>query len=431
MDFHFPRENKKLKEPMTKPHKTKNCLIRLSESDHTVLDAKAALLGTDKSKLFRNAAFQYWNGAPSSDKSAEKLLTLYQDGDDKQKTIIVEMIFQFLRRHGYPHNELSRDQLIRGMFRIANTKNPLLEDNHLQTNTTGLDVANYFHPHMVKVRCLTGYSSPHELFMNDDGLRDAINRWMELGKKPTMSGLRRILRTRDKTRSVVNFKPAIAKYFYDNYVPRDGGVLDMCMGFGGRLAGCIASNRGLFYHGIDPDGATAIGNMRMAAFYHEQYDNDIERERTWNFRFKLDLGCAEDIMPILPSESYHLLFTSPPFFQVEKYSSNPNQSYLRYPEYPIWRDKFLFVLIRESFRLCKANGYLVLNLKDYKAEPIATDGLGFAQKIGFKLVCTYQQRLNNSEYHRRAGEPTWHSEPIFVLVKEIDADPVQEWLMGI
>ena len=397
-------------------NKTKTCLIRLSEMDNAVFDVKSAVLGINKSKLFRNAAFHYWNGT-SSDKSAEKLLDLYQNGDEDQKNIIVEIVFQSLRQHGYPHNKLSRDQLIRAMFSLINTKDPLLEDNHLQTNTTGLSLANYFHPHMVSVRCLDRYESPHGLFLDDDGLRGAIGRWMDIGRKPTMGGIRRILRTRDNIRSVVNFKPAISLFLYRTYTHNNDRCLDPCMGYGGRLCGAIAANKNLSYHGIDVDSKTCIGNSRLAGFYYEQYNNDIENKRMWNFKFKMDLGCAEDIMPTLSSESYHLLFTSPPYFQVEKYSNNPNQSYLRYPIYEEWRNKFLFALIKESFRLCKIGGHLILNLKDYKKHPLATDACRYAESIGFKLIRTYQQRMSNSEYHRRKGEPTFHTEPIFVWAK--------------
>ena len=396
-----------------KVNKNKTCLIRLSETDNAVFDLKAAVLGTNKSGLLRDAAFHYWNGT-SSDKSAGKLLSLYQDSDDDQKRIVVEMIFQFLRQHGYPHNKLTRDELIRGMLRISNTKNPLLEDDHLQTNTTGLDVANSFHSHMVKVQCLTGFKTAYELFSDDDGLRDAINRWMELGEKPTMGGIRRILRTRNKVRSVVNFKPAISKFFYDNYCPKDGSILDPCAGYGGRLAGCIGSNRGLHYHGIDPDGDTSVGNMKMASFFREVRDI----ERCFDFEFKFDLGCAEDVMPGLSDESYDLIFTSPPYFDIEKYSSNPDQSYKKFNTYERWCQGFLFQIVKQSARVVRADGYVIFNVKNYDKMKMADDLLAFAERVGLKLKKTYNMRLANSEFNRRKDEPTFHTEPIFVLTKQ-------------
>jgi len=396
--------------------KTTTCLLRLSETENNLLTYKSKLLGTSKSKLFREAALKYW----SDDFDAGGLLELYKSSDKENKQLLVETIAAYYRQNGYPHHKLTNYELNSGMKTLVRTKSPLLENDHLQTNTVGLALANYFHPHMVKVPCLEKYRTPYEQFEDDDLLKDAIRRWMELNKKPDPSGLRRILRTRDKVRSVVNFKPAISLFLYNAYAHKDSWCLDPCMGFGGRLCGVIAANKNLLYHGIDVDAETCVGNARLAGFYHDLYDVGIEKKRTWQFRFKMDMGCAEDIMLTLPDETYGLIFTSPPFFQIEKYSKNPAQSYLRYPEYEIWRNKFLFTLIKESFRLCKKGGYLILNLKDYKKHPIATDAVKFAESVGFRLIRTYSQRLGELEDHWVKGEKEemFHTEAIFVWEKE-------------
>ncbi len=400
--------------------KSKSCILRLSEQDNTVLTTKASLMNTTKSALLRDGGMYYWNGSTDSNQpyDAEKLLKLYQSSDNKK--LIVEIVFQYLRRHGYPHNVLDRSTLIKKMHTISNGKSPLLEDDHLQVNTTGLQVPNHFHNHMVKVKCLDRYISPQECFDDDDKLRDAIDRWMELGNKPTLAGIRRILRTRDKVRSVVNFKPVIAKYIYDKYCHsgdrhRLAKTLDPCAGFGGRLSGCIASREDIYYHGIDPCGDTAIGNMKMAAFYTSVYENDIEKARMFPFRFKFDLGCAEDVMPTL-WEPYDLVFTSPPFFDVEKYDNgSPDQSFVRYPSYQEWLKKFLFPVLKQSYRVLRKHGKLVINVKNYDKMAIADDMRDYCEKLGFKLLKIYQMRLSNNEYHRKEGQDNWHTEPMFVF----------------
>lgn len=388
--------------------KTNTCLLRLSDQENNLITFKSKLLGVNKSKLFRDAALAYWTDGFD----ASALLKLYQDSNTDTKEL-VSVIAAYFRKHGYPYTKLSSYQLQKEMQKISNTKSPLLEDDHLQMNTVGLALANYFHPHMAKVHCLDNYRSPYDQFQDDELFEDAINRWMELGKKPDPSGLRRILRTRDGVRSVVNFKPAIAKYFYDTYVPKNGKVLDPCSGYGGRLAGCISTNKNILYHGIDPDGRTASGNMQMAGFFTTQYN--ICGEREYKFRFRFDLGCAEDIMPGLEDNYYCAIFSSPPYFSVEKYSTCPNQSYLRYPKYDLWRDNFLRKILIESVRVVKEGGYIIYNVKNYKKAPIADDLCGIMKELGLELVKTFQMRLSNSEFHRQEGKPTWHTEPIFVF----------------
>ena len=390
--------------------KTKTCLLRMTEHEHYLFAAKSKILGTNKSTMFRNGAMAYWNGHAEPD--TDMFLKLYQDGSSEEKSTIVDILFKYYRIMGYPHRNLSADELRRNMRTLSVTKDPLLDNGHLQSNTTGLALANHFHHHMVKVRCLTNYRSPYDQFSDDDLLRDSINRWMELGQKASPSGLRRILRTRDGVRSVVNFKPAIAKYFYDNYCPHNGRVLDPCAGYGGRLAGCIASNKGITYQGIDPQGSTGVGNMRMASFYSRQ--KGIERE--WKFGFDFILGCAEDRMKDLSDKSCDLIFTSPPFFDVEKYDTDSSQSYIRYPVYEEWKRNFLAELIKESSRIVKTDGHVIFNIKNYKNKAIADDLCFYCQESGLRLVKTYQMRLVNSEYNRKEGQNNWHTEPIFVFV---------------
>lgn len=391
--------------------KTKMCPVRMSESDNSLLDFKAIFLGISKSALMRDGAFIHW-----ADKGmdAEKILSMYKSSNSEEKNQLINMLFEHYRRTGYPHNKLSSTKIAKQMQQIAKSKTPLMDEDNLQTNTVGLPLVNFYHPHMLKVRCLKKYKSPYELFTDDDGFRDAIRAWLDLGKKPDPSGIRRILRTRDGTRSVVNFKPVIARYLYDTYAPANGRVLDPCAGYGGRLAGCIASNKGLHYHGIDPMGATAVGNMKMASFFNSQYGTF--EDKMWNFGFTFDLGCAEDVMPKLVSESYDLIFTSPPYFDVEQYSHEKTQSFVRYPTYDVWREKFLFSVLNESCRLAKVGGYVIFNVKNYKKAPIADDLSAFLLSKGMELIKVYQMRMPNSEFHRKEGKQ-WHGEPIFVFRK--------------
>lgn len=391
--------------------KTNNSILRLSNDENILINFKSKLLGVNKSKLFRQSALAYWN----NNFNGHAVLELYQNSTDEDKVLLVSVIASYFREKGYPYTNLSSSEMQQEMHKISNTKCPLLEDDHLQMNTVGLALANHYHPHMVKVKCLTNYRSPYEQFEDDELFRDAINRWMVLGKRPDPSGLRRILRTRDGVRSVVNFKPAIAKYIYDTYCPEGGSVLDPCAGYSGRLAGCISTGKGILYHGIDPDGRTASGSMQMAGFFSKFYNIGDDREYKFGFRF--DLGCAEDIMPNLVGDSYDLVFSSPPYFSVERYSAEPNQSYLRYPEYALWRDGFLRRILIESVRVVRDGGHIIYNVKNYKKAPIADDLCAIAAELGLEHIKTYQMRLANSEFHRKEGVPTWHVEPIFVFRK--------------
>jgi len=77
----------------------------------------------------------------------------------------------------------------------------------------------------------------------------------------------------------------------------------------------------------------------------------------------------------------------------------------------------LLQVVEQSARLVRADGHVIFNVKNYDKMRIADDLLTFAEGVGLKLKKTYNMRLANSEFNRKDGEVTWHTEPIFVLTK--------------
>lgn len=398
---------------MKENKRNSNIILRVSDVENNIIDIKSKLFNRKKSDYLRQSAFSYWENS-SDTKHFKVLLQLYQQGDLNKRKQIVELLFQYYRKNGFPHNFLTNEQKENRMNRIVSSKNVLISDDNLQMNHQGIDLANYYHLHMMEAHYSRGENSPMETFNNDEKLKDCINRWLELEKIPNHAGMRRILKTRNGTRGVSNFKPVIAKFIYDNYCPQNGKVLDPCAGYGGRLAGCIASDRNIFYHGIDPNGLTAVGNMKMANYFSTQYD--ILEQRVHNYRFRFDLGCAEEIMPTL-KEEYDIIFTSPPYFNVEIYSQDSNQSYNRYKKYCLWLQNFLYNIVDESKRLLKSGGYLILNIKNTDKYKIADDLCAYCKHEFWDLEKTYHMRLANNEFNRN-GKKTHHTEPIFVFRKK-------------
>ncbi len=354
----------------TKSQKTKkssNVIVRLTETENALLKEKSKLYGLTVSNIIREASLSY---SPKTEPNFEHTFNQFQKATDQEKDSLVNIVFDYYRRTGYPHRKLNNTELQKEMLNIASSSDILLEDNHLQINSNGISIGNYFHPHMMGVKC-NRYMSPMTLYDNNELFKKALRRVMELGKIPAPYNVRRILRTRDGVRSVVNFKPVIARYIYDTYAKPNSKVLDPCAGYGGRLSGAIAANKGLKYTGIDPDGRTIVGNTKLGAFYASQFDIDGTKE--WDFDFRLIMGCAEDEMKKI-EEKYSLIFTSPPYFNVEQYSNDPTQSYIRHNTYETWRDNFLKVIIKESHRLLENDGYLVINVKNYKESSTKVKG---------------------------------------------------------
>lgn len=392
--------------------KKESIILRVSKEEHDIIKMKSFLFNKKKSDFIRDISFKYWE---VDNKYFDKIFKLYKESNEENKQIIINLLFEYYRRKGFPYIELNDKEKIKQMERVVNSKNILLDNNYLQFNTQGISLANYYHSHMMEAYYNNKNNSPIETFNNDDKLKDCIKRWMDIGKKPNHAGIRQILKTRNGTRAVGNFKPVIAKYIYDNYVERGGAVLDPCAGYGGRLAGCIASNKNLMYHGIDPNGDTAIGNTKMASFFKDLNNDGIfNKERMFDFRFKFDMGCAEYVMHNL-NNKYDLIFTSPPYYNLEIYENNNNQSSEKYKTYDEWKNKFLFKIIDESHRLLNENKYLILNLKNKKDFNLVDDVIEHCKKQ-WDLIKIYKMKLINSEFQRNKKNP-FHYEPILVFKK--------------
>lgn len=374
--------------------------LRLPEKDQLDLEFKSKMFGISKSEIIRQTYNLFWPDKYDPNFIYEKYIT----ASDEDKKNIVKTLTVYIKNNGYPHRKMSSSNLLDEMERLIKTKSVLLDNDLLQINIIGVPIANYFHPHMVKVKCMKNYRTPYEQFKDPALLEDALARLFELNRKPSLAEIRKILKTRDGVRSVSNFRPSISKYIYETYAPNNGRVLDPCAGYGGRLVGLIATRKNLSYHGIDPHHKTCIGNMKLGSFF---------KEKDFEFKLRLDCGCAEDVMPEI-NEKFNLIFTSPPYFNTEKYSFSKSQSWVRYPTYDLWRDKFLKVLIDESYRLLEDNSYFIINIKNYKKYPIADDTVQIA-KQKFEHVKTYSMKFPNADYS--LGKTTWHSEPILVFRK--------------
>jgi 16S rRNA G966 N2-methylase RsmD len=221
----------------------------------------------------------------------------------------------------------------------------------------GLRTANSFHPQMWSAR-IRG-RSPLECFANDDILRRCLERapryWPE--RRCWNGRSVRILVSIQNRSRVSNFRPTVARAIIDELCENGGSVLDFSAGYGGRLLGAISLSRA--YMGIDPAQAQCDGLRRMASALGGEA--------------RIIAGCAEDVMQRLPDRSFNLVFSSPPYFRLERYAHETSQSFHKYPRYDHWLSGFLMPIIKHSRRVLIKNGWLALNVSNLAAWPIATD----------------------------------------------------------
>ena len=165
----------------------------------------------------------------------------------------------------------------------------------------------------------------------------------------TMIGLRKYICSQ--------FKPNVAKIIYDMFESEN--ILDFSMGWGDRLAGFYASEHGKHYVGIDPRGENHPIYKEQAEFY-EKHLGFFEHDRKSEFH----CNPAEDFDFTPYNEHFDMVFTSPPYFSVERYSYDDTQSWVRYKDINDWNKDFLQTTLGNLWTSIKSGGYLLVNISD-------------------------------------------------------------------
>jgi len=165
----------------------------------------------------------------------------------------------------------------------------------------------------------------------------------------TMIGLRKYICSQ--------FKPNVAKIIYDMFESEN--ILDFSMGWGDRLAGFYASEHGKHYVGIDPRKENHPIYKEQAEFY-EKHLGFFEHDRKSEFH----CSPAEDFDFTPYNEHFDMVFTSPPYFSVERYSYDDTQSWVRYKDINDWNKDFLQTTLGNIWGSIKSGGYLLVNISD-------------------------------------------------------------------
>ncbi len=162
-----------------------------------------------------------------------------------------------------------------------------------------------------------------------------------------MKALRSALHLRKYVAS--QFRPSAAKCIYEHFDSKS--VLDFSSGWGDRLNGFLSCKNTKSYFGIDP-------NLRLYSGYQEQ----IKQYNTHDKVVSMNAACAEDVS--LQDYTFDTIFTSPPYFNIERYNQENNQSWKRYKKLDNWLNEFLFPVLAKSWNRLNVGGNMIINISD-------------------------------------------------------------------
>jgi 16S rRNA G966 N2-methylase RsmD len=229
-------------------------------------------------------------------------------------------------------------------------KYPFL-DEYIGISNVGNIASDYFHQ-QERWKCdATGYPSPDKTWKTEQFRLTLFKALFSLKvKEINPQVLRNLISLRKYIAS--QFRPSAAKAIYDLFQAET--VLDFSMGWGDRILGAHASPYVKKYIGFDP-------NVNLLKGYVEQikYYNKLGKP----MKFSVFPHRAED-QQIYTKDKFDLVFTSPPYFDKEKYNQSDLQSYKMYKGFDSWMQNFLFKAIELRTENLKSGGHLVINISD-------------------------------------------------------------------
>lgn len=156
------------------------------------------------------------------------------------------------------------------------------------------------------------------------------------------------------------FPPAVAKAVYQHFTGgrSDVRILDPCAGWGDRLTAALSLPNLGMYLGYDPNE-----NMRLV--YERMINCYGGHSRAAVYTQPFEAGSTR----IDPS-TYDIAFTSPPYFDYEEYSDDPDQSYKKYQTLDEWRAKFLAQIPILCASALKPQGVMAINISDAGVAPL-------------------------------------------------------------
>lgn len=332
-----------------------------------------------------------------------------------------QRVIAYYREAGFPYYDMEPDDKANELNKLLMAdRSSMIQGDDVGQSMHGLSLAWVYFKHSWGVQC-GKMKTAKEVFEDDALFEKALIKRMKFGVYVSDSGVRKALRSFSGAQAVSNFRPTAAAAIYDEFLSHvaegEGVTWDMSSGFGGRLLGAMASRKVGTYIGTDPSTPTMNGLRDMEAeLLPLLYKLDPTRNP---LKVELHQIGSEDYNP--EPESIDLCFTSPPYFDTEKYTDEPTQSYIKFKGRDAWLNEFMRKTLDNCHKGLKPNGHLVVNIADVKSYvTLNTEFVERAEKCGFKLV----RRMNlllSMMMGTRGKDPAkaarFKKEPIFVFKK--------------
>lgn len=255
-------------------------------------------------------------------------------------------------------------------------------------NNRGQTINRFIFPNMMTAEPKgRGSNSLKDRFYDDTKLRRAIRICFEFRDGNSLVYPTAIRRSLELVtgENIQNFKAQNARAIAEYCCPvLWGRIYDYSSGYGGRLLGITSSNLQFDYVGVDPNTETVENLKLLNHFIAESGGREGE----------IHQSVSEEFVP----EDIDCAFSSPPYFNLEKYSDEPTQCMNQFDSLDNWFEGYVAPTMKNIHKGLNSDGVFATNIADYKTPKeefkVVDRWIETAEKLGFKHTETVKMMLN-------------------------------------
>nr|DAN56372.1 MAG TPA: putative modification methylase [Bacteriophage sp.] len=359
-------------------------------------------------------------------KNGRDIFTIYNDTNttDEERERLVEWLFNLIRSrdNAVPLHVWSDDIFNKIVSSLCDIDiNVTYQDGAYSLNNIGANILTQFFPEILDV-VKSGKASPRDFFKDDKRLLGYCRTVLKYCTSPLE--MFKMMSFRGSSRCY-NFRPATAKALYELYGKENSKVLDTSSGFGGRLLGFFTAKNTAEYVGIDPNTADSCNKFIL---YMSRYFTNKKA-------YVNKIGSEDFTIDNYPQyENYFdISFTSPPYFDIERYSDDITQSHVKFNTYDAWIDGFYRNTIYNSCNSLKLDGVFAVNIswvdniKEYTEEFLNDCGFYIIKEDKY-LIRIHPRESSYGSDKMSKYEPIWVAKHYTELLKDgmITRDKAEE-----
>jgi len=349
-----------------------------------------------------HAILQGWHEFTCYESQLEQLSTYTKERYDQNPDKVVQEVFDIYRsinivpivyytEPGIKQAIIDLDNTVANSVEIMENKAQLKKNPTIPLgNNQGQSINRFLFPNMMTAEPKgRGSNSLRDRFFDDNKLLRAIRLCFDFRDGNNLAHPTAIRRALELVtgENIQNFKALNARAIVEYLCPvLWGSVYDYSAGYGGRLLGISTSKMRYNYTAVDPNTETVD---------YLNYLNDLIYDSVGN-RGVIVKSVSEEYKP---DGLVDLAFSSPPYFNLEKYCDEPTQCMNQFTSLDDWFDGYVAPTMQNIIGSLEDDGIFATNIADYKIGKdkefkVVDRWIETAEKLGFKHRTTIKMMLN-------------------------------------